>query len=49
MAAELMARITPKPYKQYVSSINERDAVTIENFKNSNWANYFRIDATNTV
>ena len=49
MAAELMARITLKPYKQYVSSINECDAVTIENFKNSNWANYFWIDATNTV
>ena len=49
MAAELMDKITPKPYKQYVASINERDAVAIEDFKNSNWANYFRIDATNTV
>ena len=49
MAAELLARVTPKPYKQYVASINERDAVSIEDFKNSNWATYFQIDATNTV
>ena len=49
MAAELLAKITPKPYVKYVSSINERDAVTIEAFRNSNWANYFRIDANNTV
>ena len=49
MAAELMARITPKPYKEYVALINEHDGVTIEDFKNSNWATYFQIDATNTV
>ena len=49
MAAELLAKITPKPYVKYVSSINERDAVTIDAFRNSNWENYFRIDANNTV
>ena len=49
MAAELLARITPKPYAKYVSSINERDAITIDAFRTSNWANYFRIDANNTV
>ena len=35
------------PYKTYVAKINECDAVTPDNFKNSRWANYFTVDSSN--
>ena len=47
LAAELLHRISPMPYKTYVAKINECDAVTPENFKNSRWVNYFTVDSSN--
>ena len=49
LAAELLHKISPMPYKMYVAKINECDAVTPDNFKNSRWANYFTIDSLNVV
>ena len=49
LAAELLHKISPMPYKTYVAKINECDAVTPDNFKNSRWANYFTIDLSNVV
>ena len=37
------------PYKKYVAKINECDAVTPDNLKNSRWANYFTVDSSNIV
>ena len=37
------------PYKTNVAKINECDAVTPENFKNSRWANYFTVDSLNIM
>ena len=33
LAAELLHKISPIPYKTYVAKINECDAVTPDNFK----------------
>ena len=44
-----MQKIQPKPYKTYIAKLWEDDAVTGENYKNSKWANYFTVDASNTV
>ena len=49
MAEELLCKISPRPYKMYVAKINECDAVTPDNFKNSRWANYFTVDSSNIV
>ena len=49
LAMELVHKISPKPYKMYVANINECDAVTPDNFKNSRWANYFTVDSSNVV
>ena len=49
MAEELLCKISPRPYKTYVAKINECDAVTPDNFKNSRWANYFTVDSSNIV
>ena len=49
LAAELLYKISPMPYKTYVAKINECDAVTPDNFRNSRWANYFTIDSSNIV
>ena len=49
LAAELLHKISPMPYKTYVAKINECDAVTPDNFKNSRWANYFTVDFSNIV
>ena len=49
LAAELLHKISPMPYKTYVAKINECDAVTPDNFKNSRWANYFTVDSSNIV
>ena len=46
---ELVQITQPKPYKTYVAKLREDDAVTGENYKNSKWANYFMVDASNTV
>ena len=37
------------PYKTYVAKINECDAITPDNFKNSRWVNYFTVDSSNVV
>ena len=37
------------PYKRYVAKINECDAITPDNFKNSRWVNYFTVDSSNIV
>ena len=37
------------PYKMYVAKINECDAATPDNFKNSRWVNYFTVDSSNIV
>ena len=44
-----MQKIQPKLYETYVAKLREDDAVTGENYKNSKWANYFMVDASNTV
>ena len=49
LAAELLHKISPMPYKTYIAKINECDAVTPDNFKNSRWANYFTLDSSNIV
>ena len=49
LAAELLHKISPMPYKTYVAKINECDAVMPDNFKNSRWANYFTGDSSNVV
>ena len=49
LTAELLQKISPMPYKTYVAKLNEADAVTGENFKNSKWANYFTVDTLNIV
>ena len=49
LAAELLHKISPMPYKMYVAKINEFDAVMPDNFKNSRWANYFTADSSNIV
>ena len=49
LTAELLHKIKPMPYKTYVAKINECDAVTPDNFKNSRWANYFTVDSSNIV
>ena len=49
LAAELLHKISPMPYKTYIAKINECDAVTPENFKNSRWANYSTVDSSNIV
>ena len=49
LTEELVQKIQPKPYKTYIAKLKEDDAVTGENYKNSKWANYFTVDASNTV
>ena len=49
LAAELLHKISLMPYKTYVAKINECDAVTPDNFKNSRWANFFTVDSSNIV
>ena len=49
LTEELVQKIQPRPYKKYVAKLREQDAVTGENYKNSKWANYFTVDALNTV
>ena len=49
LAAELLHKISPMPYKTYVSKFNECDAVTPDTYKNSRWANYFTVDSSSVV
>ena len=35
-------------YKAYVQSLNERDALTLDEFKETRWANYFAVDLSRT-
>ena len=49
LTAELVQKIGPRPYKTYIAKLIEEDAITGENYKNSKWANYFRVDASNIV
>ena len=49
LAAELLHKISPMPYKTYVATLNECDAVTPDSYKNSRWANYFTVDSSNVV
>ena len=49
LTTELLHKVSPIPYKMYAAKINEHDAVTPENFKNSRWANYFTVDSLNIV
>ena len=49
LTEELAQKIRPRLYKTYVAKLSELDAVTGENYKNSKWANYFTVDASNTV
>ena len=49
LAAELLHKISPMPYKMCVAKINECDAVTPDDFKNSRWANYFTVESSNIV
>ena len=49
LAAELLHKISPMPYKTYVAKINECDTIMPDTFKNSRWANYFMVDSSNVV
>ena len=49
LAAELLHKISPMPYKTYIAKINECDAIMPDNFKNSRWVNYFTVDSLNIV
>ena len=44
-----MDKITPPPYKLFVSSIANSDAVTPEEFKKSRWSTYYVADTSNIV
>ena len=35
-------------YKAYVQSLNERDALTLDKFRETRWANYFVVDLSRT-
>ena len=35
-------------YKRYVSTLNDAEALTAEEFKQSRWANYFALDLSAT-
>ena len=49
MAAELLQKVSPMPYKTHVATITEKDALAPDTFKNSKWANYFMVDYSNVV
>ena len=49
LAEELLQKISPMPYKTFVSHIKEEDALSPETFKNSRWANYFAVDTSRLV
>ena len=39
----------PPPYKLYVSTIPNKDAITLEEFKTSHWCTYYVVDMVNLV
>ena len=44
IAGELYQKMNPYRYKEYCSTINERDSVSINFYKASKWVNYFALD-----
>ena len=49
IASELLSRMQPPPYKLYVSTIPNKDAITLEEFKKTRWSTYYVIDISNLV
>ena len=49
ITSELLERISPPPYKLYIAPLNEKDAITSGEFKNSRWADYYTADTSNIV
>ena len=49
IAAKLLDKIAPPPYKLFVSAICNNDAVTPDEFKKSRWAMYYETDTLNIV
>ena len=49
LAEELLQAVSPMPYKILVSNINEEDALSLDTFKTSRWANYFTVDTSRLV
>ena len=39
----------PPPYKLYVSTISNKDAITLEEFKKTRWSTYYVVDMSNLV
>ena len=49
IATELFHKLAPPPYKLFVSSIANSDAITLEEFKSTRWATYYVTDISNLV
>ena len=49
IATEFFNKLTPPPYKLYVSTVSNSDAVTLEEFKTSRWSTYYTVDISNLV
>ena len=49
IASELFNRMQPRPYKLYVSTIPNEDAITLEEFKTTRWSTYYLVDIVNLV
>ena len=50
MTSSRLSQISQKTnkyrYKKYVQSLNDRDALTLDEFKETKWASYFAVDLT---
>ena len=44
IAGKLYQKMNPYKYKEYCSTINERDSVSVDFYKASKWTNYFALD-----
>ena len=46
--AEMNKNWTKYCYKPYVQALNDRDGLTLDEFKETRWANYFSVDLSTT-
>ena len=49
IATELFTKLTPPPYKLFVASIANNDALTLEEFNTTRWSAYYTADMSNLV
>ena len=48
MAAKITQNMGKYCYKTYIQSLNERDAFTLDDFKDTRFSNYFVVDLSHT-